>query len=300
MADAHRAPDLQAVRDLPAWLGLYLRGIAMGIAEVIPGVSGGTIAFVSGIYEELIATLASLRPSSLRLLRHGIGSFWRQHNLSFLLVLGLGMVTGVALFAHALSLALLVARPVVWAFFFGVILFSVLILGRDRVPRVLAIWFPPGLLLGLLMVNLDATAQLGGLWAYFFGAALAVAAWLLPAVSGSFLLLLLGLYEGVLAALVGLNLTVLGAMAAGALIGLICFANLLSFLMSRYREPVLSLLTGFMAGSIVRLWPWRGPDDSLLLPAGYSELMAASPLTLWVGAAFLVGMVAIWLLARLR
>jgi len=298
-ADA-ASTDTRIDRDRSAWVGVYVRGIAMGIAEVVPGVSGGTIAFVSGIYDELIRSLASFRPSSLHLLGKGPAVFWHTHNLSFLLVLGLGMLSGVVLFAHALSIALSVARPVVWGFFLGVICLSVVVLARERPLPNLLRYFPPGLILGLLLINLDPGAGSSSLWAYFFGAAFAVAAWMLPAVSGSFLLLVLGLYEGVLAALVNLDLPLLGCFAAGAVLGLICFANLLSFLMDRHRETLLSLLTGFMAGSLVRLWPWAAPDGSLLLPAAFEAQLAADPLLIWVGVAFCAGMFSIWLLGRLK
>jgi len=280
------------------WLGIYVRGVAMGIAEVVPGVSGGTIAFISGIYDELIHALASFRPSSLKMLTTP-GEFFRHHNLGFLLALGFGMVTGVALFAHLLSLALEHARPVVWGFFLGVICLSVYLLGRERPLRMLAICFPPGFIFGLLVVSLDPGSGDAAVWLYFFGGAIAVAAWLLPAVSGSFLLLVLGLYEGVLGALVALDLAILVALLGGCLVGLLTFANLLSWLMRNYREPLLSILTGFLAGSLVRLWPWTGSAGELLLPDGYQSLLSLDPLSGWVLLAFFAGMLGIWLLGRL-
>ena len=114
MTDAATEPT----RTTKHWLGIYGRGIAMGIAEVVPGVSGGTIAFITGIYDELIHALASFRPTSLKLITRP-AEFWQQHNLGFLMVLAAGMASGVALFANALNLALTHARPVVWGFFLG-------------------------------------------------------------------------------------------------------------------------------------------------------------------------------------
>lgn len=289
------------VRSPRAWAGLYARGVAMGVAEVVPGVSGGTIAFVSGIYDELIRSLASFRPSSVGVLRRGAGAFWREHNLSFLAVLALGMATGVGAFAQVLSAALAAAKPVVWAFFFGVIVFSVLALGRQRSPRSLLIFMPPGILAALAVVNMDpaATGEPGYL-VFFLGGAVAVGAWMLPAVSGSFLLLALGLYESVLDALVNLELTVLAALAAGCLVGLVSFANLLAWLLKRYREPLLSLLTGFMAGSLVRLWPWSGPSGEVMSPDAYALMTGGSAFIAAVLGSLLAGMVAVWLLSRLE
>jgi putative membrane protein len=281
------------------WAGVYGRGIAMGIAEVVPGVSGGTIAFVTGIYDELIHTLAGFRPASLRLLSNPAG-FWQAHNLSFLLALGLGMLTGVALFAHLLSLALEHARPVVWAFFLGVISLSVYLLGRDRSPGTLLLFLPIGLVLGVLVGTLDTSAVDVRPWMYFLGGAVAVAAWLLPAVSGSFILLALGLYEGVLAALVDVDLPIIGLLLSGCLIGLLCFANFLSWLMRDHREGLLSLLTGFMAGSLLRLWPWMDAEGTLLTPASYQVQLASDPLLVWVIVSFLAGAAGIWSLSRLK
>jgi len=290
------APDIRSRRQ---WAGIYGRGIAMGIAEVVPGVSGGTIAFVTGIYDELIHTLASFRPASLRLLTNPTG-FWQAHNLSFLLALGLGMLTGVALFAHLLSLALEHARPVVWAFFLGVISLSVYLLGRDRSRRGLLLYLPIGLVLGVIMGTLDTSTIDARPWMFFLGGAVAVAAWLLPAVSGSFILLALGLYEGVLAALVEVDLPIIAMLLGGCLTGLLCFANFLSWLMRHHREGLLSLLTGFMAGSLLRLWPWANAEGALFTPAGYQQQLAADPLLVWVIVSFLAGTGVIWWLSRLK
>jgi putative membrane protein len=290
-----------AARTPRAWAGLYARGVAMGVAEVVPGVSGGTIAFVSGIYDELIRSLAGFRPSSVRVLRRGVRAFWREHNLSFLVVLALGMATGIGAFAQVLSAALAAAKPVVWGFFFGVILFSVLVLARQRTTRSLLIFLPPGLLAALALVNVDpAAAGEPGYWVFFLGGAVAVGAWMLPAVSGSFLLLALGLYESVLNALVNLEMTVLAALAAGCLVGLVSFANLLAWLLARYREPLLSVLTGFMAGSLVRLWPWSGPSGEILGPDAYAAMTGGSAFIAAVAGSALAGMAAIWLLSRLE
>ncbi len=208
--------------------------------------------------------------------------------------------SGIGLFAKSLSLALELARPVVWGFFFGVIAFSIVVLGASREPRVLLTLFPVGLLAGVGLVSLDPLSPAtAGAWAYFLGGIVAVSAWLLPAVSGSFLLLVLGLYEGVLEALTTLDLVVLGALLAGVGVGLMSFANLLAWLMRTQRERVLSLLTGFMAGSLLKLWPWAH-DGELLLPPAYAQNTGADPLLPWVVIAAATGALAIWGLNRLQ
>jgi len=292
-------PNGSLVRGNSHLLGLYLRGLAMGIAEVVPGVSGGTIAFVSGIYQELIDTLAGLRPGGVMVLvREGPRAFWATHNLTFLFVLALGMGTGIVLFSQLLSTWLAIAKPVVWAFFFGVIGSSVLVLAWPRERRQLLFFMPPGLLLGIAVSQLEPMGTSTATWSYFFGGMIAVSAWLLPAVSGSFLLLVMGLYEGVLGALSELKWAILLSLAAGCALGLLAFANLLSWLLRRYQEQIISLLTGFMAGSLWRLWPWA--SDGMLSPEAYVAATDGSAWLVECGIAVCAGVLVVWLLSRLK
>lgn len=290
-----------AARDARGWAGVYLRGAAMGVAELVPGVSGGTIAFITGIFDELVGTLAGIRGPSMALLREQglIGAapvFWRQHNLTFLLMLGLGMLSSIALLAHLLSTLMATARPLVWAFFFGLIVYSVYEIGRHRARRTLLIFAPVGVLLGLGVALAEPIAGEPALWMFFFGGALAVSAWLLPAVSGSFLLLVLGLYEAVLAAVTQLQWSVLATFAFGCICGLLLFANLLSWLLKRYHESIIALLTGFMAGAAVQLWPWQ-VDGAPVSPALYAASLGSEPLLTGAIAAMLAGAVTIALLS---
>ena len=281
------------------WFGLYVRGLAMGIAEVVPGVSGGTIAFISGIYQELIDTLAGLRPKSFMvLIREGPRAFWVAHNLTFLLVLVLGMGTGIVLFSQLLSTWLAVAKPVVWAFFFGVIASSILVLAWPRERKLFLFFAPLGLVVGGVVSQMEPMASSATMWSYFIGGTIAVSAWLLPAVSGSFLLLIMGLYENVLAALAELNWPILLSLGAGCIVGLGAFANLLSWLLHRYREQVVSALTGFMLGSLWRLWPWA--SDGLLTPEAYVAATGDSAWLVGCGVAAVSGMLVVWLLTRLE
>lgn len=297
------APAAGERRSLKGWLGIYARGAAMGMAELVPGVSGGTIAFVTGIYEELVNTFAGLSPAALVVFRDGpvmgLKRFWAERNLTFLLVLGLGMVTSVVLLAQALTLALATARPVVWAFFLGIIVLSVWMLGRALAPKSLLRAGPVGILLGVSLLWIEPFGGSASLPTIFVGGAIAVSAWLLPAVSGSYVLLILGLYEVVLAAVAAPGWEVLGVFLVGCAVGLLLFARMLSYALDRWRAPLLSLLTGFMVGASVKLWPWQ-VDGSLTGPSGYETLTGEPAYASLALIALLLGALVIWLLTRLE
>ena len=271
----------------------------MGVVEVIPGVSGGTIAFVTGIYRELVASLASFSPKTLIWCATNPKRFWRHHNLSFLACLGVGMAISLLLFARLVRHWLEVAPILVWAFFFGLILYSAFEIGRARRLSGLATLGLAGVLCGLLVAAVDPFAAEPGLAAFFLGGALAVGAWLLPAVSGSFVLLLLGLYVGVLDAVATFDWPVLFALGGGSLVGLAVFPRLFDALMRRHFEPAMNFLTGLMVGSLAQLWPWR-LEDELLTPAAWS-LAAGAPAQVPLAVLMmLAGAASLWLLTLLR
>jgi len=291
-------------------VGIALRGALMGIAEVIPGVSGGTIAFISGIYDELLGSIARFGPASIpELFRVGIPRFWQTHNLTFLATLGFGMVVSLVTVARLVKAALEATPPLVWAFFFGLIVASVVYLGRNlRDPAatdsssslsggVLFLIGLIGLALGLgLSVLAPATVNVQW-WMLLVGGALAVTAWILPGISGSLMLLLMGLYPAVLAAVSDFDVVLLGSLATGCVIGLLAFSRLLSWLLRHYRAPVLALLTGVMAGSLIKLWPWQSDSGRLLWPADYA--LTVGPALLWQAVGMmLLGLVAVAVLAR--
>ncbi len=284
-------------RSLSAWGGVAVRGLGMGIAEVVPGVSGGTIAFVSGIYDELVDTLAGLsRQSPLDFFKAPV-QYWQARNLTFLLVLGLGMMVGIFTFARALTYLLETMPPVVWAFFFGLILASAWHIGRERPWPKLLLYGVPGIAIGFLLTQLPTAQDHGSLWLFFFGGVIAVCAWLLPAVSGSFMLLAMGLYAPVLAAVAELRLDVIASVASGCVVGLLLFSRFLSWLLGRYRDALLALLTGFMIGALPNLWPWRGAEG-LLSPDAYAAA-GLTPYVPGVLAAAVVGVLALFALVRM-
>ena len=292
-------PTLSCAGSSPMSVGLLLRGMAMGIAEVVPGVSGGTIAFVTGIYDELIRTLAGLDLRALRILvKRGPVVAWRELNLTFLMILGIGMVLAVGIFARLIEAALESAAPLVWAFFFGLILYSVFAIGRTLPRQRLLLLLPIGVLLGYALSQLTPTgASLPDYW-FLLGGALAISAWLLPAVSGSFLLLVLGLYEPMVTAVNSFALDRLALFCAGCVLGLLLFSKLLHWLMTRFRETLLALLTGFMLGALPKLWPWQlgGVAAS---PADYATVSGEPSFVLAVVPVACLGALLLWLLGKL-
>ena len=279
--------DAAAKASVPS---LFVRGMAMGVAEVIPGVSGGTIAFITGIYDRLVESLASFSHRSPALLfNSGWRAFMRQHDIVFLLILGAGMATSFVVAATIIKGLLESHGVYVFGFFFGLIAGSVPHVGAEVRWRWLLSIGTAGLLAGVAMGvlfeprdGIDAAA-----WAFFGAGALAATAWILPGVSGSFVLLLLGFYKPLLDALHNADWTTLGIFASGLAVGLLIFTKLLTRLLALAREHILALLTGFLAGSLTQIWPWRRAtptEEPMLL--GVLAAMAAG--VLLVGALVLL------------
>lgn len=280
------------------WLGIAARGVAMGIAEVIPGVSGGTIAFITGIYERLLRALAAWSLSSPRvLLRDGFSVFRRTHDLSFVIALALGMAVGLVVFARLLGYFLDTHGPVVWGFIFGLIAASLRSVARRTMTRFLVTFGVAGAIAAVLLATLSPTGSDPTHTRFLLGGALAASAWILPGISGSLVLVLLGLWEPLLAALNAAQFDIIGVTVAGMAGGLLCFVKLLTRLLERFSAAVFALLAGLMAGSLLRLWPWR-VDDAMVLPAAYRDMTGHDPMVVWVAAAACLGAAAITLLAR--
>ena len=238
---------------------LYAKGIAMGAADVVPGVSGGTVAFISGIYDELLRSLASVPHACGLLLRGRIRGAWQAANATFLLILLAGILTSVASLARLITY-LLVQQPIpVWSFFFGLILVSSHIVARDiqRWNWSRAVAFALGAAFAY-WITVAAPMQWGtDSLSIFLAGAVAICAMILPGISGSFILVLLGLYPFILGAVKGLDIGVLGLFASGCMVGLVGFAGFLRWLLVRWRDLALALLTGLMLGSLNKIWPWK-------------------------------------------
>lgn len=251
-----------------ARLLLALKGAAMGIAEVIPGVSGGTIALITGIYLELINTIkAVLSPAWIKAWRQeGIAGAWRVANGRFLLFLVGGMAAGVVFGVFVVTHLLETFPQLLWAFFFGLIVASAIYVGR-QVSR----WRPAqvvciiaGIALAYWISIANPAQGVDALWYVFLGGTIAISAMILPGISGSFILLLMGLYtyiiptvKDALKTLAPESLVVLGVFGLGCLIGLGTFSRILSWTFKNYADQTLAVLTGFMIGSLNKIWPWR-------------------------------------------
>tara|TARA_B100001250_G_C19789878_1_gene785959 strand:+ start:914 stop:1813 length:900 start_codon:yes stop_codon:yes gene_type:complete len=242
------------------YFAVFLKGIAMGAADVVPGVSGGTIAFITGIYTTLLQSITRVRPSLLGLLKEqGVAAAWRHINGNFLLALGSGILMSILSLAKLIHYLLAVGPEYLWSFFFGLILASCWYIGRQiphwRAPQLLAVVMGAVIAAGVSLAT--PTEVAATLPVVFVAGSIAICAMILPGISGSFMLLLMGLYGPVMAAVSTLDLTFLGTLAAGAVLGLLLFSHLLQWLLHHYHATFLALLTGFMAGSLVKVWPWK-------------------------------------------
>lgn len=285
--------------------GIFLRGLLMGAADIVPGVSGGTIAFITGIYDRLLAAISAFDLRWLRLLVRGdLAEAFRAVDGLFLLSLLAGIGCSVATMAQFLGW-LLDAHPVLlWAFFFGLIAGSALFLLR-QVPRwdgSVLLAFAGGFV-AAAAVALSPPLGLGdGLPALFFAGFLAICAMILPGISGSFILVLLGMYERVLGAIEAFDLAALAVFAAGAVSGLLSFSRLLHWLLARFHGTAMALLTGFLAGSLLAVWPWKLPvaGGRMLpaLPGAYAELTGQAAQLLPGVALMLLGLALVWQIER--
>ncbi|MEX1667661.1 DUF368 domain-containing protein [Zhongshania guokunii] len=246
---------------------VYLRGMAMGAADLVPGVSGGTIAFITGIYDELIESLKSCNLESLVLLfKSGPVAFWQYINGSFLISLMLGIVTSVLSLARVISFALDEYPVPLAALFFGLILASALIVYR-QIPGAgkQLLWLFFGLGFAILIGEIRPAEIAATPLNLFLSGALAICAMILPGISGSFILLLLGMYQPVIDAVKSIDIVALLSFVAGCGVGLMLFVRLLSWLMHHHRGPLLAALSGILVGSLSIIWPWKLDGEGQLL-----------------------------------
>ena len=245
---------------MKATLFLYLKGVAMGAADIVPGVSGGTIALITGIYEELISSIKNINFKLFKiLLNKGIKEFWNELNGNFLFVLLVGISSSVILLAQVIVYLLDSHEFKLWGFFFGLIIASALLIlkdiqSHDRNSMLL-------ILLGILIaatISLSSTTSFPNSDVFIFlTGSIAITAMILPGISGSFILLLLSKYEFIINAIKDFDLRVILVFGLGCIFGLLVFSRFLHFLFQNYKDNLLGVLSGFLIGSLIKIWPFR-------------------------------------------
>lgn len=243
-----------------AW-AILARGMAMGAADIVPGVSGGTIALITGIYDRLIRAIVSADGEALAMLLGGRWrDLWYRLDGAFLSVLLSGILVAIFTLASGIHWLLSAYPQPLWAFFSGLILASGLMLLRNEVLlddafRITS--FAAGVSAAVAVSFMPPVAMMSGLPGLFIAGAVAICAMILPGISGSFMLVLMGMYSPVLAAVKGFHVGELAVLAAGCVTGLLCFARLLDRLLRRHRLIAMAFLSGVLMGSLVTVWPWR-------------------------------------------
>lgn len=253
---------------------LFFKGMAMGAADVVPGVSGGTIAFISGIYEELLSSIKSVDLQAFKLLlSFQIAAFWKHINGGFLLPLFSGIIISIISLAKGITYLLDKEPILIWSFFFGLIIASILFIVKQVKE-----WSPfivgalvVGALIAYLITAMTPAQLPDGMVYIFFAGSLAICAMILPGISGSFILLMLGAYSIILGSVSGMidtaragewsafagHLSLMGVFAAGCVVGLTSFSRALTWMFKNAYNVTIALLSGFMAGSLNKVWPWK-------------------------------------------
>ena len=246
------------MRGFKKWFGIIAKGFAMGTADLVPGVSGGTIAFITGIYEELISTIANLGPISIRdFFKEGIVSTWKKYNINFLLALFIGIALAFLILSKTIHHLQETHPNQLMSFFLGLVLASTPLIWRsvgEKNKRNLGFGLL-GVAAAAILTSLPTAEAIESPIYIAFSGAIGICAMLLPGVSGSFILIILGAYAPVIAALVGLNFVIILAFAVGCITGLLAFSRLLKRVLNNYHDQTLSVLVGFMLGALHVLWP---------------------------------------------
>lgn len=266
---------------------LFFKGLAIGTADSVPGVSGGTIAFISGIYARLLESLRSCHPGQIPLLwREGPGAFWRAINGTFLLTLALGILSAIVLMANLVLHLLETQFVLVMAFFMGLVIASCWLMRKEAAPWTWSQWllFVAGFVATVLLSTLNPVSGSHSLMYLFFSGALAICAMILPGMSGAFILLLLGVYEYVLEALRSAQLDIILVFALGCALGLLSFSHLLSWMLRRFPHQSYAFLIGMMAASVIVLWPWSRSSEFVVASEVAPAILAGA-----LGTALILG-----------
>ncbi|MBS9773674.1 MAG: DUF368 domain-containing protein [Tenacibaculum sp.] len=248
-------------RTIKDYFLIGLKGMAMGAADVVPGVSGGTIAFILGIYEELLSSISNVNLSLLKTLKDkGIKKAWQQLNGNFLLSILLGIFISFISLAKIISWLLKNQPVLLWAFFFGLVLASVLYIIKQitKWNIVSFVLLFVGAILAYWITTLNPLVSENSSPIFLFlSGAIAICAMILPGISGSFILLLLGAYKPIISAINNKDFKTIAFVGAGAVLGILTFARVLKWLFAHYKNEMLAVLTGFIIGSLNKIWPWK-------------------------------------------
>jgi putative membrane protein len=294
---------------------LFAKGMGMGAADVVPGVSGGTIAFITGIYEELIGSIRSVDGTALKMLgKFDIKGFWRHINGNFLVTLFAGIFASLLILSRIILYFLNTYPEMVWAFFFGLIMASVWLVGKSInkwsasviaasiIGAVLAFW--------ITMATPAQTPE--SLWFIFLSGSIAICAMILPGISGSFILVLLAKYEYIFGALKEMKISVIAAFGLGCIAGILAFSHFLNYMLKHYHNITIAFLTGFMLGSLNKVWPWKETLETYtdrhgvvkplqqqnILPTNYLEVTGLEPYLVESVLLALAGFALVYLLDR--
>ena len=247
-------------RRLSDYLIISLKGLAMGAADAVPGVSGGTIAFISGIYEELISSISNVNGSLFKtLFSKGIKDFWKQANGNFVASLLIGIIISYISFMRIANYLLEHEPVLIWSFFFGLIVASIYFVGKQITK-----WNTPVIIVSIIgacvafyITTLPANPTNDSSLFLFIAGSIAICAMILPGISGSFILIILGAYKTLSDALHDFDIKRILIFTCGAVVGLLSFSHLLKWLFKHYHNITLALLTGFILGSLNKVWPWK-------------------------------------------
>lgn len=258
-------------RKLSDYLIISLKGLAMGAADLVPGVSGGTIAFITGIYEELISSLNAFNLGLFRILKNdGIKAVWKEINGNFLVALFTGIFVSLFSLAKVISYLLESSPVLLWSFFFGLILASIWLMLKQIEKW--NIWNVLGIIAGTVIVyfitTIQGTTTADSDWYILLSGMVAICAMILPGISGSFILVLMGAYQVVLAAASDRDIKILAIFGSGCILGLLAFSKLLNYLFKNFKNFTIAVLTGFLIGSLNKVWPWKHVTEIYLKHAG--------------------------------
>lgn len=241
------------------YFSIFAKGIAMGAADIVPGVSGGTIALISGIYEEFINSLKSISSAFAVLRKNGLLATWKHINGDFLLTLFGGIAVSLLSLVQFIKYALVEHPILLWSFFFGLILASTYYVGKTvgkwNLATLLA--FLVGAILIYYLTSISPSESSTAPWFIFLSGALAICAMILPGISGAFILVLLGKYAFIIEALSNMEIKIIAFFAAGCITGLLSFSHFLSWMLRKYHNITIAVLSGFMLGSLNKIWPWK-------------------------------------------